>query len=103
MIALHEADEHAPFAHRFISTTRHIVIKSRNKKEILEEYDVVSESVICAYCGHWIDRVVTGCYCPASCHAEASGKLELTSSKRLSKVRSNSKPTHTEGDHHGST
>lgn len=97
MITLHEADEHAPFAHRFISTTRHIVIRSRNKKEVLNEYDVISESVICAYCGHWIERVVTDCNCPASCHAEAAEKLVLTTVKRPTRLRSSSKPTHTEG------
>jgi len=53
MMIVHDADEHAPFAH--------ILVTSEDG----------SEYIICGYCRHWIGRVVAACDCIASCHWES--------------------------------
>ena len=45
--------------------------------------------IICAFCGHWIDRPYHECKCPASCHMEArSGEPRgtFTVMKKLSSL-----------------
>jgi hypothetical protein len=71
MKTLHESDEHAPFAHYFIKTPGRIRTKSvRGKPDIITEIPAV-EYIVCYFCGHWINRPLEQCKCPASCHAEA--------------------------------
>lgn len=53
MIAIHEADTHAPFAHFLVTSSDG------------------SEFVICGYCRHLVTRPLPVCRCIASCHAEA--------------------------------
>lgn len=63
---MHNADEHAPFAHRFVITNTTQIFKG-GRTEI-----IVSEFVICCFCGHWIDRPLTEeCACIVSCHTDA--------------------------------
>lgn len=61
---LHGADceEHGyPFPHRVITS------QTINRNRDL----IVTETVVCALCGHWIARAVPRCKCAASCHMEA--------------------------------
>jgi hypothetical protein len=65
IICPQESDEHAPFAHR-------LVIGSNGTFKPL---------VICAYCDHWVRRVVTGCACPVDCHGQMSAQTRLDDPK----------------------
>jgi hypothetical protein len=70
MKTLHESDEHAPFAHYLIETPGRIVTKLvRGKPPIIT---VVPPTIylVCYFCGHWINRPLEQCKCPASCHTE---------------------------------
>jgi len=69
MITFHQADNHAPFPHRFIETT-----------PVINRYgEVIRESctfVVCSFCNHDVNRPmlvgeVSKCNCVAGCHTEA--------------------------------
>jgi hypothetical protein len=60
---LHRADckQHdLPFPHRVITSTRRV--KDRNH---------IVTVIVCALCGHWINRPMDACRCPGSCHMES--------------------------------
>lgn len=58
-----QEDDHAPFPH-YLVTTR------------TETY------VICAHCGHWIERMVKGCNCREQCHIIAALDRDLFVTKK---------------------
>lgn len=71
MIVLHDADDHAPFAHYEVTIpTTTINIRDARTRAIHTETRA-GTFIVCYFCGHWINRPMRACNCPASCHAEA--------------------------------
>lgn len=60
-----------PFPHRVITSTT----VTPNRKG--ERYRIVTETIVCAFCGHWIARRMERCRCPASCHMEARNRESI--------------------------